>query len=1067
MDRRMKVRRGLAFLAAGLLFFHTPLGASAGETDPEARPQTAASPRAADNDASAGLDFQWTQYVPATETTYTAGGGQIVWTPKVSGGEVVSGTLTMKNAVIDSAGIGIYVCVPVNIIVEGDNRITSGSIGIRALRQQGTNPPAVDVSLSGTGSLKITSQGDGILTDGNITADTVRLEVAYGAASKTARGIGTTGGDIVLKNSKYIKARSSTEGIGAGSSAIFAGQAVGQKIKIENSHVIAINGNGPAINALAGSIELVSSDVRAVGNTSNSLVYGTLLSSGYTINGGTLFADNKGSDLAIPSVPSKPLRASNSAVLYDGKAQGLPVEGDLAWYVSCVYDETADEITDVGRGFILGNVTWNDNMRFGTKKSITIGYVDKPSILTIPKGVTVEMTDKSWFNVGNQDPQPKSRLINNGTININDGTFINNYPDSAIVNNGAINILNGGKIFNFYIPASSKGGVFQNNGKMTISQGGTYQNQGKLINDGTIDAFGTFSEIKLSDYDGTIDGKGVINGFLVEMHSDATVYAASGQTTLKTKQMLTLKPAAGSNKAMKLKVLEGARLVVEEGAVIDARTNLTKDTVASVIDLEDMLIINGELWLPDDIPEETLTQFIDKIAGSGTVNTGSVPKYIVNVIAGEESKTQLIERDGTVILPEDPVRKGYNFGGWYVKEGEGFKEFDARMPIRQSMEILSKWIAVNKWKKPLAIESWTYGEEPNEPVAEPEHGEKISYTYSSSAEGAFSDTIPGDAGTWYVKAFVEAFEEGLDGFTSLQSEPVSFQIKPKAYTEGGGITISGIKSEADIKNIVIKDGKKELVKDKDYTVTVTEDGAHVDVTITFKGNYTGTAKRIWQKPEEPGKTVDEEVPEEIPEAKPDIAKNSNTLNNKAKATPSSSKIKVTWGKVRGADGYAVYAEKCGNKIKLVKNVKGGGKTNCFITKIGNKKISSKDDYKIKIHAYRIVKGRKETIGKSLTLHVAGKDHRKYTNAKKLRVSNAKIILKKGKSKKIKAKTVKQNRKKSLFSKSHVAVYRYYSTNKQIADVSKNGIVKGRNKGACTVYAVGANGVKKGVKVTVK
>ena len=625
MDRRMKVRRGLAFLAAGLLFFHTPLGASAGETDPEARPQTAASPRAADNDASAGLDFQWTQSVPAVETTYIAGGGQIVWTPKVSGGEVVSGTLTMKNAVIDSAGIGIYVCVPVNIIVEGDNRITSGSIGIRALRQQGTNPPAVDASLSGTGSLKITSQGDGILADGNITADTARLEVVYGAASKTARGIGTTGGDIVLKNSKYIKVRSSAEGIGAGSSAIFAGQAVGQKIRIENSHVIAINENGPAINALAG-IDLVSSDVRAVGNTSNSLVYGTLLSSGYTINGGTLFAKNKGSDLAIPSVPSQPLRASNSAVLYDGKEQGLPVEGDLAWYVSCVYDETLDEITDVGRGFILGNVTWNDNMRFGTKKSITIGYVDKPSILTIPKGVTVEMTDKSWFNVGNQDPQPKSRLINNGTVNINDETFINNYPDSAIVNNGAINILNGGQIFNLYIPASSKGGVFQNNGKMTISQGGIYQNQGRLINDGTIDAFGTFSEIKLSNYDGTIDGKGVINGFLVEMHSDAIVHAASGQTTLKTKQILTLKPAVGSNKAMKLKVLEGARLVVEEGAVIDARTNLTKDTVASVIDLEDMLIINGELWLPDDIPEETLIQFLDKIAGSGTVNTGSVPK---------------------------------------------------------------------------------------------------------------------------------------------------------------------------------------------------------------------------------------------------------------------------------------------------------------------------------------------------------------------------------------------------------------------------------------------------------
>ena len=33
MDRRMKVRRELAFLIAGLLFLHTPLGAAAGEID--------------------------------------------------------------------------------------------------------------------------------------------------------------------------------------------------------------------------------------------------------------------------------------------------------------------------------------------------------------------------------------------------------------------------------------------------------------------------------------------------------------------------------------------------------------------------------------------------------------------------------------------------------------------------------------------------------------------------------------------------------------------------------------------------------------------------------------------------------------------------------------------------------------------------------------------------------------------------------------------------------------------------------------------------------------------------
>lgn len=56
---------------------------------------------------------------------------------------------------------------------------------------------------------------------------------------------------------------------------------------------------------------------------------------------------------------------------------------------------------------------------------------------------------------------------------------------------------------------------------------------GRLENSGTIEIIGTFSEIKLPNYDGSIAGEGVINGFMVEMHSDATVYAASGQTTLK------------------------------------------------------------------------------------------------------------------------------------------------------------------------------------------------------------------------------------------------------------------------------------------------------------------------------------------------------------------------------------------------------------------------------------------------------------------------------------------------------------------------------------------------------
>ncbi|HCT91438.1 MAG TPA: hypothetical protein DF613_08690, partial [Lachnospiraceae bacterium] len=203
------------------------------------------------------------------------------------------------------------------------------------------------------------------------------------------------------------------------------------------------------------------------------------------------------------------------------------------------------------------------------------------------------------------------------------------------------------------------------------------------------------------------------------------------------------------------------------------------------------------------------------------------------------------------------------------------------------------------------------------------------------------------------------------------------------------------------------------------------------------------------------------------EPKEDLERNTILLNDKIKAVFSGSKIKVTWGKVSGATGYEIYGEQCGKTIKLVKSVKGSKNTSYALSKIGKKKISSKNVYKIKVYAYRTVKGKKQIIGSSLALHIAGKDKKGYTNAGSIKVSASKLTVKKGTTKKIKARTVKQDTKKKLFPRKHVATYRYYSTNKSVATVSENGKVKGRKKGTCTIYVVAANGVKKGVKITVK
>lgn len=87
----------------------------------------------------------------------------------------------------------------------------------------------------------------------------------------------------------------------------------------------------------------------------------------------------------------------------------------------------------------------------------------------------------------------------------------------------------------------------------------------------------------------------------------------------------------------------------------------------------------------------------------------------------------------------------------------------------------------------------------------------------------------------------------------------------------------------------------------------------------------------------------------------------------------------------------------------------------------------------------------KVISKSKLIHVATKDG-KVGNYKKVTVKKSVIKkakkLKKGKTLKLKAKAVRQSRKKVS---EHVGL-RYESTNKKIATVSKKGTIKARAKG---------------------
>ena len=172
-------------------------------------------------------------------------------------------------------------------------------------------------------------------------------------------------------------------------------------------------------------------------------------------------------------------------------------------------------------------------------------------------------------------------------------------------------------------------------------------------------------------------------------------------------------------------------------------------------------------------------------------------------------------------------------------------------------------------------------------------------------------------------------------------------------------------------------------------------------------------------------------------------------------------LTLKWKKVPGAKKYIIYGNACGKKNKLKKQTTKTG-TSYKVTKVNKKKLKKGTYYKFIVMA---VNSKGKVISTSKIVHACtkggkvGNDKKVKTKAKKNKVS-----VKKGKSFKLGAKPVAAS--KLLKVKRHRGIS-YESTNKKIAIVTSKGVIKGKKKGSCYVYAYAQNGVFAKIKVTVK
>ena len=211
--------------------------------------------------------------------------------------------------------------------------------------------------------------------------------------------------------------------------------------------------------------------------------------------------------------------------------------------------------------------------------------------------------------------------------------------------------------------------------------------------------------------------------------------------------------------------------------------------------------------------------------------------------APDGSSAEIVAGNSATFTISDsvPTRTGYNFLGWATNKDATSAEYSSggSITISSNTTLYAVWKKIstfetNEFTQPLAITGWTYGETANTPTAVAKYG-TIKYTYSNTADGTYTEEVPTNAGTYYVKATVE---ETAD-YSGLESNAVKFTILPKT------INTAITQLTAPVKNEV----PQTEIETDEYTATVAwspevEDKFGYDtvytatITITPKTNYT-------------------------------------------------------------------------------------------------------------------------------------------------------------------------------------------------------------------------------------
>ena len=227
---------------------------------------------------------------------------------------------------------------------------------------------------------------------------------------------------------------------------------------------------------------------------------------------------------------------------------------------------------------------------------------------------------------------------------------------------------------------------------------------------------------------------------------------------------------------------------------------------------------------------------------------------------GENAPGEQCSDGATIsVTTNEPTRDGYTFTGWNtLADGQGdsygasstltFADDNGnggcKVTLYAQWQVQSAGPSVNEWTTPLSIENWTYKDTAKAPTAQAKYG-TVEFSYSDTIDGVYTEQVPTNAGTYYVKAVVSA----TSAYTGL-SDTKEFKILQKRINPAITLTapvknqtpqteITGDGYTADVTWSPVVTVKFAYNTVYTATITITPDANHT-VTGILKDEYTVT-----------------------------------------------------------------------------------------------------------------------------------------------------------------------------------------------------------------------------------